>query len=97
MIEPDEKLQQQKGLLFAKTLNDTTGKEVVISVLNINDKFIKLKKNLTLGIINTVQLIDDNFYSDNSESSAIPGSLPTHLQELLQNSSDELTSENKQK
>lgn len=97
MIEPDEKLQQQKGLLFAKTLNDTTGKEVVISVLNINGKSIKLKKNLTLGIINTVQLIDDNFYSDNSESRAIPGSLPTHLQELLQNSSDELTSENKQK
>ena len=97
MIEPDKNLQQRKGLLFAKSLNNTREKEIVISVLNLNDKSVKLKKNLTVGTIDTVQVIDKQITPDSSEKQTIFEDLPEHLHELIQKSSSDLTFENKEK
>jgi len=97
MVEPEKKLQQQKGILFAKSLNNITEKEIVLSVINMNSKSVKLKKNLTVGTIDTVQLIEDQISSSETESNKISEIFPEHLLELLQRSSNDLTSENKKK
>lgn len=83
MNEPDKKLQQQKGIFFAKSLNTTTEKEFVLSVLNMNNKSVKLNKNLTVGTIDTVQLIEDQISSSQTESKNISEKFPEHLLELL--------------
>ena len=87
MIEPDKNLQKRKSLLIAKSLNDITEKVIVISVLNLNDESVQLKKNLSVGTNDIVKVIDKQITPDSSENNANLEGLP----------SSDLTFENKEK
>ena len=54
IVEPTNKYIDQ-GLLISKTLVDTSQTQMTVSVLNVSNKSVALKPNLTLGIIHPIE------------------------------------------
>ena len=98
IVEPTNKYIDQ-GLLISKTLVDTSQTQMTVSVLNVSNKSVTLKPNLTLGIIHPIEKISicDPLEDGKAEHKTPEAPLPEHLQPLVDNVSSELTGEEKQK
>ena len=71
-----------QGLLISKTLVDTSQTQMTVSVLNVSNKSVTLKPNLTLGIIHPIEKnsICDQLEDGNAEHKPPETPLPEHLQ-----------------
>ena len=98
ILEPTNRYIEQ-GLLIGRTLVDTTHNQMTVSVINTSDRNIKLKQNVSLGIIYPVEKISFCNDLDSSEVKVTQNSaqLPDYLKPLVENSSPDLSSEEKQK
>ena len=98
ILEPTNRFLDQ-GLLIGRTLVDTSHNQMTVSVLNVSDKNIKLKQNVSLG---TIHPIDQICKCDDLDSSKVKveqnsSELPEHLKPLVENCSSDLSCEEKQK
>ena len=104
IFEPNEKLLTQ-GLFVGRTLVDTTSGKSTIPVMNINDQPCKIPCDAYMGTIQPVsrvsQLGGGEPQCDTQGSSNVNakgnGSLPEHLLPLVQNTSENISLEEKQK
>ena len=84
-----------KGCLIARTLVNPTDKDILMSILNLSDEAVKVNQNSVIGILQEVEELPSPDRTNSIHSSQ--SILPEHLQSLIQNASDKLTPEEKQK
>ena len=87
------KFVRNKGLLVAKSIVDTEKKSQVISILNLDENPVKLKRDDVLATVGRVSQIvrDETQWDDQS------GTIPEHLSMLIENTSANLTDEEREK
>ena len=91
MLEPSS-ISQKKGLLVAKSLINKTESSQV-SVMNVTDKSIKLRPGDILGHACSVEEISEQETKPSCPSNM---ELPEHLKPLIENVSEDLSSDEKQ-
>ena len=89
----------EQGLLIGKTLLDTTQTQMTISVLNVSKKSIKLRQDGTLGTNQPIREISIcyHLYIEEFKDKLPEAPLPEHLKSLIENTSSDLTSEEKRR
>ena len=101
IFEPNEKFITQ-GLLVGRTLVDTTTGRSTIPVMNIKDQPCKIRSDALMGsvqVVSGMSSLGENDGSDGTQgfNAKENGRLPEHLLPLVQNTSKNLSPEEKQK
>ena len=90
LVEPVE-IIKGKGLLVAKTLIDTKKNETSLSVINLNNKEVKLNADSIIGTVHEVESVVSNKNQDREV--CIQSEIPEHLKILVENLSPKLSQE----
>ena len=87
-ISEPTKFLATKGCLMARTLVNPKDKDVFMSILNLSDDTVKINKNSVIGFLQEVTQIHNPETCQTDISNPSQGSLPQHLQTLVQNASE---------
>lgn len=88
IVEPIKSLSS-RGAIVAKSLVQPTNDKIILSVLNLGKKDLSLEQDSVIGTVSAVVKVvkEDDIQSEDRTDSE----LPTHLKPLIENSSKELT------